>query len=370
MKQFLVMPNITMFDTAAEFAASYEIGQDDLVLAGKSAWKRCFAGVQAGTVLFIGDYGRGEPTDEMVERIASDVKRPYRRVIGIGGGSVLDIAKLFALEQTLPVGDLFDKVVPAKKNKELVLVPTTCGTGSEVTNISILEFPKRHTKFGLAADALYADEAVLIPQLLEGLPFHVFAASSIDALVHATESYLSPKATPFSQTLSVQAMTMILRGFRTIRDEGREILPSLLADFSVGSTMAGMAFGNAGTGAVHAMSYPFGAAFHVPHGEANYTLYTGVFQKYQEKKPDGAIADLNRIMADVIGCDPDGVYDVLEELLNTSILQKKPMHEYGMTRDQIEAFTDSCIANQQRLLANNYVPLDREEMIEIYSKLF
>ena len=324
----------------------------------------------AGTVLFIGDYGRGEPNDEMVEAIAADIRKPYSRVIGIGGGSVLDIAKLFALKQTLPVTDLFDKILPAEKTKQLVLVPTTCGTGSEVTNISILEFKKRHTKFGLAADQLYADDAVLIPELLDGLPFTVFATSSIDALVHSTESYLSPKATAFTRAFSVQAMTSILTGFRTIRDQGKEVLPALLPDFCIASTMAGIAFGNAGCGAVHAMSYPIGAEFHVPHGESNYAMYTGVFRKYMQKQPDGDIAELNRIMAAAIGCSPDAVYDELETLLNSSILQKKALHEYGMTRAQIEEFTDSVIQNQQRLLGNNYVFLSRDELIEIYTGLY
>ena len=370
MKQFMLMPKISVCSSCAEFAETFSIGETDLVLASRSAWKAGFADKQAGTVLFIGDYGRGEPTDEMVEAIAADIRKPYERVIAIGGGSVLDIAKLFALKRTLPVTDLFDKVFPAEKVRKLVLVPTTCGTGSEVTNISILEFKKRHTKFGLAVDALYADDAVLIPELLRGLPFHVFATSSIDALVHATESYLSPKATAFSQTFSVEAMTRILTGFRTIRDCGKEILPELLSDFSMASTMAGIAFGNAGTGAVHAMSYPVGAEFHVPHGEANYAMYTGVFKKYMQKQPDGAIADLNRIMAAAIGCSPDAVYEELEVLLNESILQKKALHEYGMTQAQIPEFTDSVIANQQRLLANNYVFLNRDELIEIYTALY
>lgn len=370
MKQFAVMPRITMFETCGQFLDQFKIGPDDLVITIEVTWETYFKDVDAGTVIFIEKYGRGEPNDEMIEAMAADITKPYSRVVAIGGGTVLDCAKIFSLKTILPITDLFDKIIPAVKDKPLVLVPTTCGTGSEVTNIAILEFKKRHTKFGLATDEMFADDAVLIPQLLYKLPFPVFAASSIDALVHATESYLSPKATPFSQMFSVKAMTMILTGFKTIRDEGKESLKGLLPDFCVASTMAGIAFGNAGTGAVHAMSYPIGAQFHVPHGESNYAMYTGVFRKYQEKNPGGAIAGMNVIMADVIGCAPDDVYDELEKLLNESILQKKALHEYGMKEEQIEEFTDSVIANQQRLLVNNYVFLDRDELIEIYTKLF
>ena len=369
MKQFAVMPKISMVDTVKEFQEAFGIGPRDLVLTIEVTWTTYFQDVDAGTVIYVENYGSGEPNDEMIEAIAADIEKPYSRVIAIGGGTVMDIAKIFSLQIYLPITDLFDKIIPAKKDKTLVLVPTTCGTGSEVTNIAILEFKTRHTKFGLATDEMFADEAVLVPELLYKLPFSVFAASSIDALVHATESYLSPKATAFSRTFSVQAVKMILGGFITIRDQGKDVLKDLLPNFCVASTMAGIAFGNAGTGAVHAMSYPIGAAFHVPHGESNYAMFTGVFKKYQEKEPDGAIDELNTLIADIIGCEKADVYEALEILLNESILQKKALHEYGMVPGQIEEFTDSVIRNQQRLLVNNYVFLDRDELIEIYTKL-
>lgn len=370
MKQFSVVPKITLIDTCAEFMKEFGIGEQDLVITIEITWTTYFKDVQAGTVIYIENYGVGEPTDEMIEAIAKDIKKPYGRVIAIGGGTVLDCAKLFALKQVLPVTDLFDRKIPVIKDKPLLLVPTTCGTGSEVTNISILEFKQRHTKFGLAADELYANQAVVIPELLYKLPFKVFAASSIDALIHSVESYLSPKATQISRMFSVKAMSLILNGYKTIEAEGKEVLKSMLGDFCLASTMAGIAFGNAGCAAVHAMSYPLGAQFHVPHGEANYAMFTGVFQKYMELKPDGAIAGLNEIMAEILGCDAKIVYEEIEKLLNGSILQKKALHEYGMTGTMIEEFTDSVIANQQRLLSNNYVYLDRDALIDIYTKLF
>ncbi len=370
MKQFNVAPKITMLDVCDEFIHEYNINENDLVFTIEATWSAYFQNVSAGTVIFIEKYGQGEPTDQMIEAIYHDITNSYNRVIAIGGGTVLDCAKLFALKQTSPVTDLFDKKIPAVKDKTLLLVPTTCGTGSEMTNISILEFKERHTKFGLADDALYADEAVLVPELLNKLPFGVFAASSIDALVHSVESYLSPKATPISKMFSVQAMTLILSGYKQIAAKGKGVLKELLPNFCLASTMAGIAFGNAGCAAVHAMSYPLGAQFHIPHGESNYAMFTGVFQKYMEICPDGAIKALNEMMAEILGCDAVNVYDELEDLLNTAILQKKSLHEYGMTEPMIEKFTDSVIANQQRLLSNNYVFLDREALIDIYTKLF
>ena len=135
------------------------------------------------------------------------------------------------------------------------------------------------------------------------------------------------------------------------------------------SNYAGIAFGNAGCAAVHAMSYPLGATYHVPHGESNYAMFTGVMKNYMEIKKDGEIAKLNRFIADILGCSTDDVYEELEKLLN-HLIQKKPLHEYGMREEEIEEFTDSVIENQQRLLANNFVSLDRERMIKIYRELY
>ncbi|MCQ4720652.1 iron-containing alcohol dehydrogenase, partial [Flavonifractor plautii] len=109
--------------------------------------------------------------------------------------------------------------------------------------------------------SMYADHAVLIPELLEGLPFSVFATSSIDAQVHAVESSLSPKATPYTKLFGYKAIEMIIMGYQRIATEGREALLSLLEDFLVASNFAGIAFGTAGCAAVHALSYPLGGKY-------------------------------------------------------------------------------------------------------------
>lgn len=115
----------------------------------------------------------GEPSDEMAEAIYKDMPKDVKRIIGIGGGTVMDLCKLFILKQVSPVLDLFDGKIPVEKAKELILIPTTCGTGSEVTNVSVMALVSRNTKKGIADNALYADKAVLIAQLLKTLPFKV-----------------------------------------------------------------------------------------------------------------------------------------------------------------------------------------------------
>lgn len=372
LKQFSIVPTILEFDTCQDFLSHFNIGKGDLIFTSKRCYDKYFKNHTGDAfVLFRGDYGNGEPTDTMVESIYEDIKDiPYKRVFAIGGGTIIDVAKLFALEQFTPVGDLFyNKTIAPNQTKELIIVPTTCGTGSEVTNISILELTSYHTKLGLAEKNLFPHYAALIPELLDDLPLSFFATSSIDALVHATESYLSPKATSFSQAFSIKAIEMILSGYKKITKEGLDTRFQYNKEFLTASTYAGIAFGNAGTGAVHAMSYPLGAKYHVAHGEANYAIFTGVFKTYQKKKPEGAIQTLNTLMAKILGCDISVVYEELENLLN-QLLPKKSLSSYGVKKEELKDFTENVMTKQKRLTANNYVPLSQDEIYQIYSDLF
>ena len=305
----------------------------------------------------------------MVTAIYNDMPKDVTRIVAVGGGTVVDIAKVLSLKTVTPILDLYDGKIPLEKGKELILVPTTCGTGSEVTNLSILALISLNTKKGLGAPCMFGDKAVLVPELLKTLPLSVFATSSIDALIHSIESSLSPKANPITELFGYKAIEIILKGYMEIRDKGPEARIPLLKDFLLASTYGGIAFGNAGCAAVHALSYPLGAAYHVPHGESNYAMFTGVMKKYMSIRTDGAIAKLNAYMAGILGCDVDKVYEALEDLLNT-LLPKKALHEYGMKESELEEFTDSVIANQQRLLNNNFVPLSRQDILDIYTSLY
>ena len=218
-------------------------------------------------------------------------------------------------------------------------------------------------------DEMYADSAVLVPELLSGLPFRFFATSSIDALIHAVESSLSPKGNEMTRMFGYKAIEMILTGYKKIAAEGPDARIPLLDDFLTASNYAGIAFGNAGCAAVHALSYPLGAKYHVAHGESNYAMFTGVMNNYMELKSDGEIARLNTFIADILGCDVKEVYPELEKLLN-NLLPKKALHEYGVTEAELEEFTDSVLENQGRLMANNFVKLDRDRVLKIYREVF
>lgn len=171
---------------------------------------------------------------------------------------------------------------------------------------------------------------------------------------------------------SVKAIEMIMNGYKEIIAAGGNTAENRkphLKDFCLAANYAGIAFGNAGCGAVHALSYAHGGAFHIAHGEANFICFTEVFKMYMRKQPKGKIELANKLFADVLGCDPADVYPALDEFLG-KILEKKPLHEYGMTKDQVAEFAKSTVDNQQRLLANNYVPLTEEEIAEIFENLY
>jgi 4-hydroxybutyrate dehydrogenase len=372
MKALRVAPVIYIFDTFKEFNDEFKIGPRDIVLTHEFLYEPFIKPLGIESIfVFQEKHGTGEPSDEMIDSIAKEISSyDFDRIIAFGGGTVIDIAKIFALDLPEHSLDLFEGVKPPVKKKELVLIPTTCGTGSEVTNVSVAELKSKHTKKGLQVDALYGDYAVLIPESIKGLPYKFFITSSIDALIHAIEGYLAPTATEFVDLYALESIRMIMRGYREIIDKGEEERFNHLREFAIAATYGGLAFGNTGTAAVHAMSYAIGGAFHVPHGEANYQFFTETFKLYMKKAPEGKIANANRIFAETLGLEPGAdIYDALDDFLG-KLIEKKPLRDYGMTEEQIDEFTDSTIENQQRLLKNNYVFLEREEIRQIFANLF
>lgn len=370
MIELQLKPTLYTCDTCKDFVEDLKIGKGDLIITNQYIYEPNFGDLDLQcAVIFQEKYGMGEPSDEMAEAIYKDMPKDVKRIIGIGGGTVMDLCKLFILKHVSPILDLFDGKVPVEKDKELILIPTTCGTGSEVTNVSVMALISRDTKKGIANDAMYADKAVLITQLLRTLPFKVFATSSIDALVHAVESALSPDSSASFRVFSYNAIELILRGYLKIRDEGPDARIPLMKDFLLASNWAGIAFSVPGCAAVHAMSYPLGAKYHVPHGESNYAMFTGVMNCYMSIKSDGEIAKMNRFIADILGCEPENVYAELEKLLNV-ILPKKALHEYGVKEEELAEFAESVMQNQGRLMAHNFVKLDYDKVYGIYKSLY
>lgn len=370
MQLFKLKTRLNKFDSFADFAKEFELGERDLVITNEFLYDPFMKALGLPCRFVMQEkYGLGEPSDEMMNTILNDVRGfAYDRVIAVGGGTVIDISKLFVLKGVTDVVDAFERKIPIVKEKELIILPTTCGTGSEVTNISIAEIKSKHTKMGLADDALLADDAVLIPELLKGLPYKFYICSSIDALVHAMESYLSPKSNPYTRIYCKAAIETILDVFMQLAEKGENYRFERFEDMLMASNYAGIAFGNTGVGAVHALSYPLGGNYHVPHGESNYQFFTAVFNLYNKKNPDGLIAELNEMLRRIFKT-AGNPYEALDALLE-KLYHKKSLKEYGMLEKEIDDFTENVLLTQQRLLANNYVDLSKEEIRGLYKLLY
>lgn len=371
MKAFAIHPLIVEFPTFKEFAEHFTLSEKDLILTNKFIYDPFIkpTGVPCPAI-FQEQYGAGEPTDTMIDAIRADMPEGIERLIAVGGGTVIDIAKVLILECDGNTEDMFMKRCEVRKTKHLLTIPTTCGTGSEVTNVAITGLENLKTKLGLALDIMYADTAVLIPEMIATLPYKFFATSSVDALIHCVESYLSPKATDYSQIFSVQGIDSIIRHYQMVVAEGVENWAKYSAAFLRASNYGGIAFGNAGCAAIHALSYPLSGKYHIPHGEANLLMFKSVIYKYIEKQPKGAINGLEEVVAKAMGRDTtDGIWDALFALLD-DILKRKPLMDYGIQKDELEGFCDGVIEGQQRLLANNYVFLEKQDMLDIYLDCF
>ena len=235
---------------------------------------------------------------------------------------------------------------------------------------------KRNTKKGLANDACYATDAVLIPELLKSLPDYVFATSSIDALTHSIESALSPIATELTKMFSYKACGLILQSYMRVVKEGSGAKSQVVGDLVSASLYAGIAFGNAGCGCVHAMAYPLGGTFHVAHGETNAALLTSVLRYYAKHDAENngsaentELSKLFDFMANILECQKSDVLNKLDEVLNT-ILPKHRLHEYGMSEDMIQSWAASVVEEQQRLLKHSYMPISEDAVEEIYMSTF
>ncbi len=371
MRQLLLKTDIHKFDTFEDFAKEFEIGEGDLLFTNEFLYTPKMKPLNLKCdVYFQEKYGTTEPTDEMYNAIFNDLRdKEYKRIIAVGGGTVVDMAKWVASEKPDDIVDAYKEnpTFKPKHKTELIICPTTCGTGSEVTNISMIYLTKTKTKKGCANDELFADYAVLIPDLVKSLPYQPFMYSAIDALIHATESYVGRRHTDLSRMIGRRAIELIMGGFQKMIENGPEYRLEIMDDFVLGSNYAGIAFGTAGCNAVHAMSFPLGGMFKVPHGESNYALFTTVMKFYYRMNPDGDIKEINHVLAQILGLDTEGpeVYDKLEEALST-LIRRKPLREYGVTEEICEQMADLVIAEQQRLMTNTYVEMDKEDVLKLY----
>ena len=327
----------------------------------------------AGFAIAVFDGVAADPPEAVVQACveqARDVGADI--VIGLGGGSSLDVAKLCAVRMASdqPLAEMYGIGKVLGGRLPLVLIPTTAGTGSEVTNIAIITTGET-TKMGVVSPQLYADFALLDAELTVGLPVIHTAATGIDAMVHAIEAYTSKfKKNPISDALAREALRLLGGHLVTACREGgnRPAREAML----LGATLAGQAFANAPVAAVHALAYPLGGHYHVPHGLSN-ALMLGPVLRFNM----GAAAPLYAELSDVLlGPRPardetarsrDFVAE-MERLMDESGAPRR-LRDVGVT-DNALALLASDAMKQGRLLVNNPVEVTEADALALYREAF
>ena len=294
-------------------------------------------------------------------------------VVGFGGGSSMDVAKLLAVlitgEQAL--SDIYGVDQITSPRLPLIQVPTTAGTGSEATMVSIITTGET-TKAGVVSRTLLADKIILDARLTVGLPAHVTAATGIDAMVHAIEAYTSKRLkNPLSDMLAREALRLLSGSIVTAVKQGGNL--EARADMLLGAMLAGQAFANAPVAAVHALAYPLGGNYHIPHGLSNSLVLPHVLRFNGPVASDlyAEIAPLimpNQILPEDTIAATEMLADHFLSLAADLGLQTT-LREMNIPESDLPKLAEDAML-QQRLLINNPRELDLEDALGIYQQAY
>lgn len=362
---------------AAELAdhALPRLGRDVLFVTdpGLRALGLCDAALQslrkAGARVTVFDQVEADPSLATL-MAAVEAGQGASGVLGFGGGSSLDVAKLAALllgsgediAEAWGVGNARGPRLP------LVLVPTTAGTGSEVTPVSIITLDAGE-KRGVSSPLILPDLAVLDPELTLGLPPAITAATGIDAMVHAIEAYasMSPNNNPLSRMLARQALRLLGGNIETAAKDGgnRDARGGML----LGSMLAGQAFANAPVAAVHALAYPLGGLFHIPHGLSNALVLPHVL-RFNAPVAAATYAEIAADAFPQLAAEPDpqrrcDAFIAELEALAARLEMPRRLREMGIPETALERMAADAML-QTRLLVNNPRPVTEADALAIY----
>jgi len=310
-----------------------------------------------------------DPPEAIVLQAVESARRDkIDLVIGVGGGSSMDVAKLIAvllgsdqeLKSMYGIGNVKGTRLP------LIQIPTTAGTGSEVTPISIVTTGAT-TKMGVVSPQLYADLAILDASLTVGLPSKVTAATGIDAMVHAIEAYTTKlKKNPLSDMLARQALSLLSANLVLACEDGKNL--AARQAMLLGAMLAGQSFANAPCAAVHALAYPIGGIFHVPHGLSNSLVLPHVL-RFNSPEAAPLYAELAEIVSPGIQgsveAKSQGLIDHMVQLANRVGIETQ-LRQVGITVNDLNRLADDAMM-QTRLLTNNPRTVTRDDARAIYA---
>ncbi|NJD90761.1 MAG: iron-containing alcohol dehydrogenase [Geobacter sp.] len=328
-----------------------------------------------GNVASVSVYGKvpPEPPLETIDECLSLAQEAgCDLIIGLGGGSAMDVAKVVSvlLTSEKPLSQLIGINLVEKAGVPKILIPTSAGTGSEVTPIVILTDQQENLKKGVVSDFLFPETAILDPELTLSLPPGATAASGIDALIHAVEAYTSVNATPMTDHLAVRAIELVVANIRSAWANGYNIEARM--NMLEGSLLAGQAFANAGVTAVHAFAYPLGGEFHVPHGVSNAVMLCAVlrFNMIANLQKFAALGKL--LCPDISSTDVKVLAEAGIRLLEELIIDLKlprTLRELHVPKDAIPRMAEG-VMKVTRLLANNPRRLTLADAKCIYQEVY
>ena len=313
-----------------------------------------------------------EPSYLQVEAVVDMVQgQECDLIIGLGGGSVMDAAKLASVLKGAPytIKDLLNDPTQAEKKVKTVMIPTTSGTGSEATCNAIVAIPEEKSKKGIVNDNMIPDYVILDAQMIAKLPKAIVAATGVDALAHVVECFTSKKATPFSDCYALEGAKLIFANIREAYNnpDNMDAKNKML----IGAYYGGIAITGSGTTAVHALSYPLGGKFHIAHGVSNAILFAHVMKFNKD-----ACAERLAVLCDAINPayaektveeKADYVIDQIADIVKVTNIPTD-LTQYGVTMDDLD-FLVTAGSQQQRLLVNNMKELSLDDIRNIYLKV-
>jgi len=325
-------------------------------------------------VFLFDDVAADPPAPKVKEAIEAARSHEADGVIGVGGGSSMDTAKLVAvlMNSGQSLEDIYgtDQVTGARA--PLVLAPTTAGTGSEVTPISVVT-SEADEKIGIVDNHLYPDMALLDPELTLGLPRHVTAATGIDAMVHAIEAYTNiHRKNPVSDALAREALRQLSTNIVAACETPGDI--KVREAMLLGAMLAGQAFANSPVGAVHGMAYPLGGIFHVPHGLSNSLMLEPVL-RFNAPKAACQYAELADVVApnydngttgsDTARCD--AFITRMVEIVEATGVERR-LTQLGISHNDLPRMAEDAM-KAQRVLQNNPREVTYDDALAMYTEV-
>ena len=315
------------------------------------------------------------PIETVVAGIKSAGDKPISIVLSIGGGSAIDASKAMYY---------FAKKQGAFSEAILIAIPTTSGTGSEVTSFSVITDAERGTKYPLVTKEILPDVAILDADLVLSLPGNITADTGMDVLTHAIEAYVSTKATDFSDALAEKAIKLVFEYLPKAYKNGQDV--EAREKMHAASTLAGMAFNTASLGINHSLAHAAGAKFHVPHGRLNSILIPHViqynagieFNNRNRQATDKTVASRYQDIAKLLGCSASspvsGVRQLVEAIkkLQRKLEMPTSLREYGVKAD---AFAQYKVEISEAALHDGCTPTNprvptAEELLKVLEKAF